>query len=200
MFLSAGRSDDPLSPRSSSAEVSDAPLLPRSSSAEGSEDSLSLRSSIAERSEALLRPRSSVAERAESVLLPLSTASRRRAPLFMVRLSVHIRCLQPLTENACGWRGWSPQACRDYSISVYQAESTSSSELLCRFLFMPYASTLPARIIVRCFSSTVCIVGFIYSFFVIVVSSFAYLLMNTFLPFTMYRPFVGFCTRRPCKS
>jgi len=106
MFLSAGRSDDPLLPRSSIAEVSDAPLSPRSSiagvsedslrprssTAEVSEDSLRPRSSVAEVSEDSLRPRSSVAERAESVLLPLSTASRRRAPFFMVRLvPMHIR-------------------------------------------------------------------------------------------------------------
>ena len=108
MFLSAGRSDglllprsssaevsdDPLSSRSSTAEVSDAPLSPRSSSAEVSEDSLSSRSSTAECSEDSLRPRSSVAERTESILLALSTAGRRRASFFMVRRSVHILVLR----------------------------------------------------------------------------------------------------------
>ena len=90
--MSAGRSDDPLSPRSNTAEVSDDPLSPRSSLAEVSVDSLRPRSSSAEGSEDSLRPRSSTAERAESVLLPLSTASRRRAPFFMVRLvPMHIR-------------------------------------------------------------------------------------------------------------
>ena len=75
--MSAGRSDDLLLPRSSSAEVSEDSLFPRSSTAEVSEDSL--------------RPRRSTAERAESILLALSTASRRRARVFMVRHALHIR-------------------------------------------------------------------------------------------------------------
>ena len=108
--MSAGRSDDPLSPRSSSAEGSDDPLSSRSSTAEVSDDPLSPRSSSAERSEDSLRPRSSVAERAESVLLPLSTASRRRAPFFMVRLvPMHIRfvsfSVEVLFQSAARFRG-----------------------------------------------------------------------------------------------
>ena len=110
MFLSAGRSDDPLSPRSSTAEVSEDSLCPRSSTAEVSEDSLCPRSSIAGVSEDSLRPRSSIAERAESVLLALRTASRRRAPFFMVRLiSVHIRfvsfSVEVLFPSAARFRG-----------------------------------------------------------------------------------------------
>ena len=110
MFLSAGRSDAPLSSRSSTAEVSDDLLSPRSSTAEVSEDSLRPRSSTAEGSEDSLRPRSSTAERAESILLPLSTASRRRAPFLMVRLiPVHIRfvsfSVEVLFQSAARFRG-----------------------------------------------------------------------------------------------
>lgn len=90
VFLSAGRSDAPLSPRSSTAEVSDAPLSSRSSSAECSEDSLSSRSSSADVSEDYLSSRSSSAERAESILLALSAAGRRRARVLVLRLWVHI--------------------------------------------------------------------------------------------------------------
>ena len=54
--------------------------------------------------------------------------------------------------------------------SSYQPSVTSSSSM--RFLFIPYTSGLPARIVARCFSATVCIVGFIYVFLIIAVSSF----------------------------
>ena len=179
MFLSAGRSDAPLSPRSSSAEVSDDlllprsitaehsddPLLPRSSTAEVSEDSLSPRSSHAEDSDASLssrsstaevsedslRPRSSVAERAESVLLPLSTASRRRAPFFMVRPSLHLFMLNI----------YLPQ--KPSPTGVPSMVMTSSGSRLLSVL--PVG--LPASRLFPCCSSTTRTVGFIYSFFIL---------------------------------
>ena len=46
--------------------------------------------------------------------------------------------------------------------------------------------------------TTVFVVGALYIFFIIR-SSFLYLTI-IFLPFTMYRPFVGFTTRRPLRS
>ncbi len=58
------------------------------------------------------------------------------------------------------------------SFWLYQALSTSS---FCRLLFMPFESKLPTRIFERCFSFTVSIVGFIYFFLIIVMSSFALL-------------------------
>ena len=183
MFLSAGRSDDPLSPRSSIAEVSDDPLSsrssfaecsedslsPRSSIAEVSEDSLSSLSSIAECSEAYLRPRSSIAERAESVLLPLSTASRRRAPFFMVRLSVHISLVIYLSQMLL------PPPCWLMSMS-----SSGSSPLVVRL----FVSLTNSRCVLCC-SSTTSVAGFIYSFFV--TSYF----ITTFLPPLIYKPFVA---------
>ena len=182
MFLSAGRSDDlllprsstaevsddPLSSRSSTAEVSDDPLSSRSSIADVSEDSLSSRSSIAERSEASLRPRSSVAERAVSILPALSSASRRRAPLFMVRLPVHISLVIYLSQMLL------PPPCWSTVIS-----SPSSKPLNPR-LFAPLACSS----IVLCCSSTTRMAGFIYSFFI------TPYFITTFLPPLIYKPFV----------